>query len=154
MDKGKIRILGLFLLGALLVSLAVYVFSGARARSSWMHQAVLLKSNHRFFLGYRTQNSGRWPVTFADLQRAVADAQDYGRPAPFVDPDSGRCIPWLLFDPTRCSPHPRHGHIISAAPHIGGYDLTHHPSCRLVLFESGVVTWISEAEFLAATHLR
>lgn len=152
MYKGSIRIIGGLLLGALLLSLAAHFSTGAGPSSSWMHQAVLLKFNHRFFLEYRTQNAGRWPLKFADLDHAVADAKDTGRPAPFVDPDSGQSTPWLLFDPALCLPHPEHGHIISAAPRTGGYDLTHHPYSRLVLFESGLATWISESDFIAATQ--
>jgi|GEM_PF-7050236 len=74
MHKGSIRILGGLLLGALLLSFAVFIYSGVGSRSPWMHQAVLLKFNHRFFLEYRSQNAGRWPVKFADLDSAVADA--------------------------------------------------------------------------------
>lgn len=154
MHKGSIRILGGLLLGALLLSFAVFIYSGVGPRSPWMHQAVLLKFNHRFFLEYRSQNAGRWPVKFADLDSAVADAREYGRPASFVDPDTGQSTPWLLFDPDRVASLPEHGHIISAAPRIGGYDVAHHPGSRLVLFESGVVTWIPESDFIAVTQAR
>lgn len=154
MHKGSIKILGGLLLAVLLLSLAVFTWTGVGPRSPWMHQAVLLKFNHRFFLEYRSQHAGRWPASFADLHSAVEDVRDHGRPASFVDPDTGQSTPWLLFDPARVDSLPEHGHIISAAPRIGGYDVTHHPGSRLVLFESGVVTWIPEADFTAVTQPR
>lgn len=121
-------------------------------RDPWIAQFEQLRRNQRFIDGYREKNAGQWPTVFADLSSTVADSPDARKPVPFIDPDTHKASPWLLFDPAHVTPLPEYGRIIAAAPRSRPSNKSKGLTFRIVMFEKGVITLIPESDFLAATH--
>ena len=128
-------------------------FASCRKSTSnpWFHQARQLKVNSQLFWWYRAQNSDRWPQTMEDLRNVSANSKPFRQIMLFVDPDTGESGDWLVFDPQHGEKIAGHERIISAAPRPGG-PYAQGRNQRMVMFETGEVTWITESDFLAATQ--
>lgn len=148
----RIRTYSIASIGIIIV-LAASIYYPKKIENSWPFQARQLKVFSILISKFRNQHARAWPSEWNDLATIAFDVDNpsYIRALYFAHPDTGVKQPWLVFDPYSLPKIHDSERIIAAAPTIGGY-LPEQANQRLVMFESGSVTWIVNELFLIGTR--
>lgn len=106
----------------------------------WHGQAIRLKELSNVVWKYRSSNNNAWPSSINDLLNLEGSSAQEMDKFYFIDPNTKTRIFWVVFLPKELIKGST-DKVIAAAPRVGGPG--NQKFKRLVMLDSGVVTWIT-----------